>query len=216
MILAWKNIRRFLWCWSLFCCCCCCCCYSFVIFLHSHFLFDIIPHSSVDYCQVFTPILYFQPSPSQSNSRHFHFSTIPLSSYCKCYGFELAFSTHRCFLPHTPSRHFWHIPDILAQPSFIKDSLGAGSYLFESCRASYWSSKHRPGPSVFLIHSNPQHSIHVNFVFMHVSITKVLLVVKTLIRSSAAELFSNHENIKQQPNHKRIFKLLPQKMHFKL
>ena len=110
MILAWKNIRRFLWCWSLFCCCCCCC-YSFVIFLHSHFLFDIIPHSSVDYCQVFTPILYFQPSPSQSNSRHFHFSTIPLSSYCKCYGFELAFSTHRCFLPHTPSRHFWHIPE---------------------------------------------------------------------------------------------------------
>ena len=36
-------------------------------------LFDIIPHPSVDYLRVFTPILYFQPSPSQSGSRHFHF-----------------------------------------------------------------------------------------------------------------------------------------------
>ena len=29
------------------------------------------------------------------------------------------------------------IPNILAQPAFIKVSLGAGSYFFESCRASY-------------------------------------------------------------------------------
>ena len=45
----------------------------FVVFLHSHFLLDIIPHPSVDYYQVFRPILYFQPSPSQSDSQHFHF-----------------------------------------------------------------------------------------------------------------------------------------------
>ena len=59
-----------MWCWlsSSFCCCS-----SFVVFLHSHFLFDIIPHPSVDYRQVFRPILYFQPSPSQSDLRHFHF-----------------------------------------------------------------------------------------------------------------------------------------------
>ena len=52
---------------------CCCCCFlphwRFFISL----LFDIIPHPSVDYRRVFTPILYFQPSPSQSDSRHFHF-----------------------------------------------------------------------------------------------------------------------------------------------
>ena len=101
------------------------------------------------------------------------------------------------FLAH--SRHFWHIPDILAQPAFIKVSLGAGSYLLESCRASYWSLKHRLSPSVCLIHSNPQSFIHLKSVFMHVNIAKVLLVVKTLIRS-AATLFSSHENIKQQPN----------------
>ena len=70
MVLAWENLRRFMWCWSSFCCCC----YSsFVDVFHSHFLFDIIPHPSVDYRQVFRPILYFQPSPSQSDLRHFHF-----------------------------------------------------------------------------------------------------------------------------------------------
>ena len=113
MVLAWENLRRFLWCWSSFCCCC----YSsFVDVFHSHFLFDIIPHPSVDYRQVFRPILYFPPSPSQSDSRHFHFSTIPLSSYRERYGFEWAFFTLSSF------------PTFLAQPAFIKASLGAGSY----------------------------------------------------------------------------------------
>ena len=89
--------------WSSFCCC-----YSsFVDILHSHFLFDIIPHPSVDCHKVFTSILYFQPSPSQSDLRHFHFqpfhylltaSTTDLSGY---------FFTHRCFLPFTPSQHLW-------------------------------------------------------------------------------------------------------------
>ena len=191
MVLSWENLRRFLWCWSSFCCC-----YSsFVHVLHSHFLFDIVPHPFVDYCQIFRPILYTQPSPLQSDSRHFHF----LSSYCKRYGFEWAICTHRPFLSYAPSKHFWHILDILIQPAFIKVVLGAGSYFHESCRASYWSSKHRPSSSVYLIHSNPQSFIHLKFLFMHVKIVKVLLVVKTLIRS-AATLFSSHENIKQQPN----------------
>ena len=45
----------------------------FVIFFIHILLFDIIPHPSVVYRQVFTHILYFEPSPSQSDSRHFHF-----------------------------------------------------------------------------------------------------------------------------------------------
>ena len=103
MVFAWENLQRFLWCWSSFCC------YSlFVNVFHSHFLFDIMPHPSVDYRQVFRPILYFQPSPSHSDSRHFHFSTILLSSYHERYGFEWAFFTHRRFLPYAPSWHFWH------------------------------------------------------------------------------------------------------------
>ena len=116
--------------------------------------------------------------------------------YRECYGFKWASFTHRRFLPYTPSQHFWHIPDILAQPAFIKVSLGAGSYFLESCRASYWSSKHRPGPSVCLIHSNPQSFIHLKFVFIHVNIAKVLLVVKTLIK-----------NIDQQPHYSAAMKI---------
>ena len=78
----------------------------FVVVLHSHFLSDVIPHPSVDYRRVFTPILYFQPSPSQSDSRHLHFSTIPLSSCRERYGLEWTFFTHRCFLPCAPSPTF--------------------------------------------------------------------------------------------------------------
>ena len=37
-------------------------------------LFDVILHLSVSYRRVFIPILYFQPSSSQSDSRHFHFN----------------------------------------------------------------------------------------------------------------------------------------------
>ena len=44
----------------------------FVVVLNS-LLFDVILHPSVDYRRVFTPILYFWPSPLQSDSRHFHF-----------------------------------------------------------------------------------------------------------------------------------------------
>ena len=70
MVLAWENLRGFLWCWlsSSFCRCS-----SFVVFLRSHFLFDIIPHPSMDYHHIFRPILYFQPSPSKSDLQHFHF-----------------------------------------------------------------------------------------------------------------------------------------------
>ena len=81
----------------------------------------------------------------------------------------------------------------LAQPAFIKASLGAGSYSLK-----------------FLgIHTDPRNAepahlfvwftaIH-NLVFIYVNIAKVLLVVKSLIRL-AATLFSSHENINQLPN----------------
>ena len=58
--------------------------------------------------------------------------------------------------------YFTLLPNILAQPAFIKVSLGAGSYVPEICRTSYWSSKHRPGPSACWIYSNPQSSILLN------------------------------------------------------
>ena len=73
---------RFLWCWLLLLfihfCSSFCCCSSFIFILHfvavlHSLLFNVISHPSVDYRRVFTPILYFQPSSSQSDLRHFHF-----------------------------------------------------------------------------------------------------------------------------------------------
>ena len=117
MVLAWENLRRFLWCWSSFCCCC----YSsFVDVFHSHFLFDIIPHPSVDYRQVFRPILYFQPSPSQSDLRHFHFQPfryLLTASATVLSGHFLPTGVfYLTLLPDIfgTSQHFWHIPTFLA------------------------------------------------------------------------------------------------------
>ena len=45
--------------------------------------------------------------------------------YRECYGFERAFFTLRRFLPYTPPRY-------LAQPAFIKASLGAGSFFLKA------------------------------------------------------------------------------------
>ena len=53
---------------------CCCCCFlphwRFFISL----IFDVVPHPSVSYHRVFAPILFFQSSSSQSDSRHFYFN----------------------------------------------------------------------------------------------------------------------------------------------
>ena len=94
----------------------CCCCHSL--------LFNVIPHSSVSYRQVFTPILYFQPSSSQSDSRHFHFNF----SEPFCYSFTASATvlTGR-FLPtgvFYPCRSF---RTFLTQPAFSKTSLEARS-----------------------------------------------------------------------------------------
>ena len=64
---------------------------------------------------------------------------------------------------------------------FYQSFRGGRQLFLEICRASYWSLKHRPGPSVCLIHSNPQSFIHLKFVLMHVNNANVLLV-KTLIK----------------------------------
>ena len=42
---------------------------------------------------------------------------------------------------------------------------GSQQFFLEVCRASYWSSKHRPSPSVCLIYSNPQTSYSEQFSF---------------------------------------------------
>ena len=90
-------------------CCCCCCFTSLKVFLPS-LLFDVILRSSVSYCQVFTPILYFQPSSSQSDSRHFHltflgFSVTALLRVLWFWAGDFYLQVCRC-LPCTPSLYF--------------------------------------------------------------------------------------------------------------
>ena len=47
---------------------------------------------------------------------------------------------------------------------------GSRQFFLEVCRASYWSSKHRPSPSVCFIHSNPQtlYTEQFSFKFYHI------------------------------------------------
>ena len=139
--------------WSSFCCCS-----SFIDVLHSHLLFDITPHPSVDYRRVFTPILYFQPSPSQSDLRHFHFQPFRYLLTASA----MVLSGH--FLP-TGVFYLTLLPDIFGTTCFYQGLPGSQQFFLEVCRASYWSSKHRPGPSVCLIHSNPQSSYSERFSF---------------------------------------------------
>ena len=93
------------------------------------------------------------------------------------------------------------LPNIFGTTCFYQGLPGSRQFFLEVCRASYWSSKHRPGPSVCLIHSNPQSFIHLKFVFIHVNIAKVFTCGENFDKKyrSAATLFSSHENIKQQP-----------------
>ena len=72
----------------------------------------------MDYRWVFTPILYFQPSPLQIDSRHFHFQPfryLLTASATVLSGHSLPIGVFT----------LCSITDIL--PAFIKASLGAGS-----------------------------------------------------------------------------------------
>ena len=199
MVLAWENLRR-------------------ILFIFVHFVLVVVHLSSfVDVFHFVGVVSSFDFQATLPCHRHSTLASQTREGLHQLWALPrlllIAFSFSSTASATVLSGHFlptgvfyltllpdiFGIPNILAQPAFIKVSLGAGSYFFESCRASYWSSKHRPGPSVCLIHSNPQSFIHLKFVFINVNIAKVLLVVKTLIRS-AATLFSSHENIKQQPN----------------
>ena len=83
--------------------------YIFVFVLYS-LLFNAIPHPSVDYPRVFTPILSFQPSLSESDSRHFYFNLYKIlvhSFTTSAAVLSKHFFTHRRFLSYAPSPTFY-------------------------------------------------------------------------------------------------------------
>ena len=87
-------------CFSSFCCCCSSHCFS-----TSSLTFPwTIP-------RFLHPFYTFSPaSPSQSDSRHFHFKLSEIFSsqfYRERYGLEWTFFTHRRFLPYAPSPTFY-------------------------------------------------------------------------------------------------------------
>ena len=70
----------------------------------------------------------------------------------------------RQFLP-TGVFYFALLPHIFDTTCFYQSLPGSRQFFLEVCRASCWSSKHRPSPSVCLIHSNPQSWCSEEFVF---------------------------------------------------
>ena len=78
------------------------------------------------------------------------------------YGFEWAFFTHTRFL-------LYLLPDSFGTTCFYQGLPGNRQVFLEVCRDSYWSSKHRPGPYVCLIHSNPQ-SLYILNLYLYMSI----------------------------------------------
>ena len=151
--LLWRTSKEVLvvssfcwWCftfhfWSSFCC--------YLLIFFSWFYSLTLPWTIA---WDFTPHFTLSAQPIVERFAILSFSTIPSPSYRKCYSFEEAFFTHRCFLFYAPS------PAVLTQPAFIKASLevGSSSLKLAGLRALYWSLKHRPDLTVCLIHSNPQ------------------------------------------------------------
>ena len=105
---------------------------SFLIFIcrcsSFTFVFDIIRHPSVDYRRVFIPILYFRPSPSQSDSRNFHFQLfryLLISSATVLSGHFLLTGVFYLTVLH---RHFDCVFQVFP---------GSRQFFLEVCRSSY-------------------------------------------------------------------------------
>ena len=88
------------------------------IYLHLSMFFILLVHLiSRLLCHVTgTPPWLLRPMKVSTSSELYpdYFRLPFLFHYRERYRFEWAFFTHRGFLPSAPSRHFWHIPDILA------------------------------------------------------------------------------------------------------
>ena len=129
------------------------CCSSFIAFQR---------HSS-PFCGLspgFTPILYFQPSPMQSDSWYFHFQPfrdLLFTVLPRALQFWVGI-----FYPQAFFFTFRSFTDIL--PAFIKVSLGASSSSLKF-GGLHTDPRNRTSPSVCLIHSNTRSSYSEPFIF---------------------------------------------------
>ena len=83
-----------------------------------------------------------------------------------------AFFTHRYFF------YLTLLPQIFYSSWVCQGLPESRQFFLEVCRASCWSSKHKPGPSLCLIHSNPETSFSEEFAFKFYQILYEIPVVK--------------------------------------
>ena len=156
---AWENLQGgFLWC-------------SFIFILHF-----VVVHSSV--VLPFVVVLHSFPGYFvMSSAPHPGFSGLwrplpALSSTLTTFDCPFAFSSTASatvlsghFLP-TSLYYLRSFTDIFNSAWVCQGLPGSRQFFLKVCRASYWwSSKHRPGPSVCLIDSNPQSLHSEEFIF---------------------------------------------------
>ena len=144
-----RTSRRLLWCWLSFCCSCS---FRFQATLpcHRHSTLASQAREGLHQLWALPRILLIA----------FSFSSTASATVLRGH-----------FLP-TGVFYLTLLLNIFGTTCFYQGLPSSRQFFLEVCRASYWSSKHRSGPSVCLIHSNPQSLIHLKFVFIHVNIAK--------------------------------------------
>ena len=144
-----RTSRRFLWCWFSFCCC-------------SSFCF-----------QATLPCHQHSTLPSQAREGvHQLWALLRLLSIAFSFSSTARATVLSGHLLPIGVFYLMPLPDIFGTTCFYQALPGIQQFFLEVCRVSHWSCKHRPAPSVCLIHSNPQSFIHLKFVFIHVNIAK--------------------------------------------
>ena len=191
-----EPLVRFLCCcWSSFCCCI----FILLLYLHLSMFFILLLFLLIAFRRHPSPfrglspgflhsILYFRPAHRRVIRDTFIFRPFHLAASAT------ALSGH--FLP-TGVFYLTLLPNIFGTTCFYQGLPGSQQFFLEVCRASYWSSKHRPGPSVCLIHSNPQSSYSERFSFKFYHILSWIACGESLIYLllTRFELFSLVQSI---------------------
>ena len=150
-------------------------------------------------CSFLMLYIYFQATlpdpwryPPALRSTPTTFDCLFFFIYRECYGFEWAFFTQGRFLPYTPS---WHS----GTTCFYQGFTGSRQLFFLKLQGFILILETQTRPMCLFDSQQSTIFYTSSFVFIHINIAKVLLMGRTLVRS-AATLFRNHENIRQQPN----------------
>ena len=153
-----RTFRRFLRCWLLFFSrCCFLWCWLLLLFLCFRASFPCHRHSTLS---------------SQAREGLDRFWALPWLLLIALLYRHIFTAGARVLSGHfLPTGVFYLalLPNIFATACFYQGLPGSRQFFLEVCRPSCWSSKHRPGSSVCLIHSNPR------------SYYYKLLVVKSLV-----------------------------------